>query len=71
MGHLTGKTEKIGMLGVFDKAGNVDTICIFLGGVDPTAEKLYRSDPRKAVSFRPKKSCIVRTQEKLYRSDRQ
>ena len=31
-------------MGAFDKAGNVDTICIFLGDVDPTAEKLYRSD---------------------------
>ena len=45
MGNLTGKTEKSGTVGAFDKAGNVDTICILLGDVDPTAEKLYRSDP--------------------------
>ena len=44
MGNLTGKTEKRGTLGAFNKAGNVDTICIFFGDVDPTAEKLYRSD---------------------------
>lgn len=42
MGNLTGKTEKSGTVGAFDKAGNVDTICILLGDVDPTAEKLYR-----------------------------
>ena len=52
MGNLTGKTEKSGTVGASDKAGNVDTICILLGDVDPTAEKLYRSDL---------KSCIVRT----------
>ena len=45
MGNLTDKTEKSGTVGAFDKAGNVDTICILLGDVDPTAEKLYRSDP--------------------------
>ena len=44
MRNLTGKTEKNGTVGAFDKAGNVDTICILLGDVDPTAEKLYRSD---------------------------
>ena len=44
MGNLTGKTEKSDTVGAFDKAGNVDTICILLGDVDPTAEKLYRSD---------------------------
>ena len=53
MGNLTGKTEKSGTVGAFDKAGNDDTICILLGDVDPTAEKLCRSDVRK--------SCIVRT----------
>ena len=44
MGNLTGKTEKSGTVGVFDKAGNVDTVYILLGDVDPSAEKLYRSD---------------------------
>ena len=44
MGNLTGKTEKSGTVEASDKAGNVDTICILLGDVDPTAEKLYRSD---------------------------
>ena len=44
MGNLTGKTEKSGTVGAFDKAGNVNTICILLGDVDPTAEKLHRSD---------------------------
>ena len=42
--NLTDKTEKNGTVGAFDKAGNVDAICILLEGVDPTAEKLYRSD---------------------------
>ena len=49
MGNLTGKTEKSYTAGAFDKAGNVDTICIPLGDVDPTAEKLYRSDPSSHV----------------------
>ena len=44
MGNLTDKTEKSGTVGAFDKARNVDTICILLGDVDPIAEKLYRSD---------------------------
>ena len=44
MGNLTGKTEKSGTVGAFDKAGNVDTICILLEDVvRPTTEKLYRS----------------------------
>ena len=30
-------------------AGNVDTICILLRDVDPTAEKLYRSDLSKGL----------------------
>ena len=34
--------EKSGTVGAFDKAGNVDAICILLGDVDPTVEKLYR-----------------------------
>ena len=48
---LAGKTEKSGTVGVFGKTGSVDTICILLEDVDPTAEKLYRSDLGKAVSF--------------------
>ena len=40
MGNFTGKTEKSGKVGAFDKVGNVDTICILLEDVDPTAEKL-------------------------------
>ena len=44
MGNLTGKTKKSGTVGAFEKAGDVDTICILLGDVDPPAEKLYRSD---------------------------
>ena len=32
-------------VGVFDKAGSVDTICILLKDLNPTAEKLCRSDP--------------------------
>ena len=44
---IIGKTEKSGTVGAFDKAGSVDTICILLKDVDPTAEKLYRSDPSK------------------------
>ena len=35
---------KSGTVGAFDKAGDVDTICILLGDVDLTAEKLYRLD---------------------------
>ena len=49
MGNITGKTEKSGTVGAFDKAGNVDTTCILLGDVDPTAEKLYRSDLKKLI----------------------
>ena len=60
MGNLTGKTEKSGTVGAFDKAGNVDTICILLRDVDPTAEKLYRSDLRKSCIVRTQ-SCIVQT----------
>ena len=56
MGNLTGKTEKSGTVGASDKAGNVDTICILLGDVDPTAEKLYRSDPN--VSYAILESAI-------------
>ena len=41
MGNLTGETEMSGTMAAFDKAGNVDTICILLRDVDPTAEKLY------------------------------
>ena len=51
MGNSTGKTQKSGTLGAFVKAGNVDTICILFGDVDPTVEKLYHSD----------QSCIIRT----------
>ena len=42
MGNRQDRKEWHG--GSFDKAGNVDTIWIFLRDVDPTAEKLYRSD---------------------------
>ena len=35
----------------FDKAGSVDTICIPLNDVDPTAEMLYRSDPEFGVNY--------------------
>ena len=44
MGNLSGKTEKSGTVGAFDKAASVDTICILLKDVDLTAEKLYRSN---------------------------
>ena len=44
-----GNTEKNGTVGAFDKAGSFDTSCILLGDVDPTAEKLYRSDNRHPV----------------------
>ena len=43
-GNLTGKTEKCGTVGAFDKADSVDPICILLKDVNPTAKKLYRSD---------------------------
>ena len=42
--NLARKTEKSGTVGAYDKAGGVDTICIPLKDVDPTAEKLYPSD---------------------------
>ena len=47
MRNLTGKTEKNGTVEAFDKAGNVGTISILLRDVDPTAEKLYRSDHKQ------------------------
>ena len=40
-----GKTGKSGTVGAFDKAGNVETICIIFWDVVPTAEKLYRFGP--------------------------
>ena len=43
-GDLAGITEKSGAVGAFGKAGRVDTICIQLRDVGPTAEKLYLSD---------------------------
>ena len=43
-GNLTGTTEKSDAAGVFGKAGRVDTICIPLRDVGPTAEKLYLLD---------------------------
>ena len=43
-GNLAGMTEKSGAVGAFGKAGRVDTICIPLRDVGPTAEKLYLSD---------------------------
>ena len=57
MGNLTSKTEKSGTVGAFDKAGNVDTICILLGDVDPTAEKPYRSDLEKL--YRSDLKCVL------------
>ena len=39
-------------MGAPDKAGNVDTICIPLGDVDPTAEKLYRSEIMFIIGFK-------------------
>ena len=47
-GNLAGSTEKSDTVGVFDKVGIVDTICILVEDVDPTAEKLYRSNLSEA-----------------------
>ena len=49
-GNLAGTTGKSGTVGAFGKAGRVDTICMPLRDVGPTAEKLYLSD-QKAIYF--------------------
>ena len=52
-GNLAGKTKKSGTVGAFDNTGGLDTICILLKDVDPTAEKLYLPDHLPALLNTP------------------
>ena len=48
-------------MGVFDKAGIVDIICILVKDVDPTVEKLYRSDLLSSglLTYRSSGNCCT------------
>ena len=65
-GNLAGKTEKSGTVGAFDKAGGVDTICILLKDVDPTAEKGDKIPPCRTpfVTLKPSGTVVLHFAQK-------